>query len=89
MTTALVAAVLPDADDRETKTVADLTGRDRGRLAAIETPSGLFYGFIGSIIHHRHGKVQVGFEHQGFDNDTVVPDDHPIHLSTIVRRDES
>lgn len=89
MTTALVAAVLPDSDERETKSVSDLTGRDRGRLAAIETPSGLFYGFIGSIIHFKHHSVQVTFEHQGFENKTSVPDDHPIHLSTIVRRDDS
>lgn len=89
MTSAIIAAVMPDASDREARLVRGLTWNDRGRLAAVETPAGLFYGFLGSMIFHEWGDVHLYFERDGFKTDVSLKPDHLIYLHLDVRKDLS
>lgn len=70
----------------EWKEAADLVWSDRGRLAAMETPSGLYFGFIHSIIFHFNGEVYIAFERDGSESKATVPPGTRLFLSREERQ---
>lgn len=86
MTGELIQAALPTFTTG--KCARDLSWYDRGRMAAVETPSALYMGYIKSIILHGHGDVHIYFERGESKSDVTVKPDVWIAFSGEVR-DES
>lgn len=55
---ALVRAVM-GGGEYDSAPAASITWSDRGRLCAVETATGLYHGFLGSVIFNRSGMVRL------------------------------
>lgn len=53
---------------------------DRGRLAAVETETGLYHGYLGAIIFHKHGKVGLSFYRGNVKGDVTIDPEHLVAL---------
>lgn len=84
---ALVEAAL-NAANYQQATARDITWSDRGRLCAVETDTGLYHGYLGSVIFHRSGRVALTLHRSAVKGDVTIDPDHYVAFHPTERDPE-